>query len=318
MCWKQRKNKQKGKAVSKKKGKSEQTQGNLHITTRGDYQEFVGKFPDGAEVAVRKDDGVIVIGVIDGQPKADDFSNLVVNVVPENGDLLFTIGIDRIRPRQIERKKSVQKLRVALTDSEKMEAGAAIADLQQRGAELTADMKAEVKRMKVDIDSVTAQMLSHGERLRTGYELRSVDCELVMDYDRGTVTEIRKDTGETVGTRGLYPSEQEQKLPGEVGAAASIPSGAQTQEPGETVDAEPVTEEQINTAIDTIKELQRASLAGKELQRASLAGIQRRMKIGYNLACRIMDVLEARGVVGPAKGDEPRDILIPLDEEPGE
>jgi DNA segregation ATPase FtsK/SpoIIIE-like protein len=276
------------------------------LTTRGDYLEFVQKFPDGAEVAVRKDDGAIVIGTIDGVPKADDHSNLVVHVVPENGDLLFTTGIDQIRPRQIEKKKSVQKLRVALTDAEKMEAGHQIADLQQRGSELTGDMKSEVKRMKAEIDSVTAQMLSHGERLRTGYELRSVDCELVMDYDRGTVTEIRKDTGEIVNTRGLYPSEQTQVLPGEIGAMADNAHiyGPQTQEPAPEFKAAPITDKEIEEAIEIIK----------ETRRATTATITRRMKIKAERAAALMDALEQRGIVGPPNGDEPRDVLIPMDE----
>lgn len=296
--------------MSKKKGKTVSSDGNLHLTTRGDYIEFVQKFPDGAEVAVRKDDGAIVIGTIDGVPKADDYSNLVVHVVPENGDLLFTTGIDQIRPRQIEKKKSVQKLRVALTDAEKMEAGHQIADLQQRGAELTGDMKSEVKRMKADIDSVTAQMLSHGERLRTGYELRSVDCELIMDYDRGTVTEIRKDTGEIVNTRGLYPSEQTQVLPGEVGAAASSPNerGAQTQEPAPATPKEEIEESVIEEAIEIIK----------ETQMAKTSILQRRLRIGSQKAFDLMDILEERGIVGPSQGDNPREILIPIDEEPAE
>jgi len=48
-------------------------------------------------------------------------------------------------------------------------------------------------------------------------------------------------------------------------------------------------------------------------QKASVSLLQRRLKIGYGRAARIMDVLEERGIVGPSKGAEPRDILIDLD-----
>jgi S-DNA-T family DNA segregation ATPase FtsK/SpoIIIE len=48
-------------------------------------------------------------------------------------------------------------------------------------------------------------------------------------------------------------------------------------------------------------------------QKASVSLLQRRLKIGYGRAARIMDVLEERGYVGPSKGAEPRDILIDLD-----
>jgi len=45
-------------------------------------------------------------------------------------------------------------------------------------------------------------------------------------------------------------------------------------------------------------------------QKASLPLLQRRLRLGYTAATRIMDELESRGIVGPSKGAEPRDILI--------
>jgi S-DNA-T family DNA segregation ATPase FtsK/SpoIIIE len=48
-------------------------------------------------------------------------------------------------------------------------------------------------------------------------------------------------------------------------------------------------------------------------QKASVSLLQRRLKLGYGRAARIMDELEGRGIVGPSKGAEPRDILIDLD-----
>lgn len=52
-------------------------------------------------------------------------------------------------------------------------------------------------------------------------------------------------------------------------------------------------------------------------QKASVSLLQRRLRLGYGRAARIMDELENRGIVGPSNGAEPRDILIDLDvEEP--
>jgi S-DNA-T family DNA segregation ATPase FtsK/SpoIIIE len=48
-------------------------------------------------------------------------------------------------------------------------------------------------------------------------------------------------------------------------------------------------------------------------QKASVSLMQRRLRLGYTRAARIMDELELRGIVGPSKGAEPRDILIDLD-----
>jgi S-DNA-T family DNA segregation ATPase FtsK/SpoIIIE len=48
-------------------------------------------------------------------------------------------------------------------------------------------------------------------------------------------------------------------------------------------------------------------------RKASVSLLQRRLKLGYGRAARLMDELEDRGIVGPSKGAEPRDILIDLE-----
>lgn len=45
-------------------------------------------------------------------------------------------------------------------------------------------------------------------------------------------------------------------------------------------------------------------------QQASTSFLQRRMKVGYSRAARLMDELETAGIVGPAEGAKPRQILV--------
>lgn len=45
-------------------------------------------------------------------------------------------------------------------------------------------------------------------------------------------------------------------------------------------------------------------------QQGSTSMIQRRFSIGYNRAGRLMDQLEAAGIVGAAQGSKPREVLI--------
>jgi ribosomal protein S25 len=48
--------------------------------------------------------------------------------------------------------------------------------------------------------------------------------------------------------------------------------------------------------------------------RASTSMLQRRLKLGYIRAARVMDILEERGIVGPKNGPNDREILVELDE----
>ncbi len=53
----------------------------------------------------------------------------------------------------------------------------------------------------------------------------------------------------------------------------------------------------------------------RQTRRASTSSLQRRLRIGYTRAARIMDLMEQKGIVGPANGADPREILIDLDGE---
>jgi len=47
-----------------------------------------------------------------------------------------------------------------------------------------------------------------------------------------------------------------------------------------------------------------------ETKKASSSLLQRRLKVGYARAARLIDILEERGVVGPGEGAKPREILV--------
>ena len=43
--------------------------------------------------------------------------------------------------------------------------------------------------------------------------------------------------------------------------------------------------------------------------------IQRKYRLGYNRAARIIDLLEERGIIGPPNGSKPREVLIKNEEQ---
>ena len=47
-----------------------------------------------------------------------------------------------------------------------------------------------------------------------------------------------------------------------------------------------------------------------QARKASASYLQRRLRIGYARAARLLDILEERGVVGPGEGAKPREVLI--------
>ncbi len=50
-----------------------------------------------------------------------------------------------------------------------------------------------------------------------------------------------------------------------------------------------------------------------QTQKASASLLQRKFKLGYNRAARIVDLLEERGIIGPQNGSKPREVLVQFD-----
>jgi S-DNA-T family DNA segregation ATPase FtsK/SpoIIIE len=70
-------------------------------------------------------------------------------------------------------------------------------------------------------------------------------------------------------------------------------------------------EKKYNTAEQEVDELFDDALQLLlDTEQASVSMLQRKFRIGYTRAARIIDVMEEKGVVGPYNGSKPREILI--------
>lgn len=69
----------------------------------------------------------------------------------------------------------------------------------------------------------------------------------------------------------------------------------------DTSEDDPLYNEIVDFAIETGK--------------VSASLLQRRFRLGYNRAARIVDLLEERGVIGPQNGSKPREVLIKMDKQ---
>ena len=54
------------------------------------------------------------------------------------------------------------------------------------------------------------------------------------------------------------------------------------------------------------------------INKASASLLQRKFKVGYNRAARLIDQLEERGIIGPQQGSKPREVLVKLEKEEDE
>jgi S-DNA-T family DNA segregation ATPase FtsK/SpoIIIE len=149
---------------------------------------------------------------------------------------------------------------------------------------------------KVDSRTILDQMgaenlLGHGDMLYLppGTSLPTrVHGAFVADHEVHTVVRHLKKTGS--------PSYIDEILEAPTSPTPGL-LGIDKVQPGADAEQDPLYDQAIKVVMDTRK--------------ASISGVQRRLKIGYNRAARMVESMEAAGLVGPLQSNGSREILVP-------
>jgi len=150
---------------------------------------------------------------------------------------------------------------------------------------------------KVDSRTILDQMgaenlLGHGDMLYlppgTSLPVR-VHGAFVADHEVHAVVRNLKKSG--------APRYIEEVLDGPSGPTPGLTGLDQAPAEGADAEQDPLYDQAVQIVMETRK--------------ASISGVQRRLKIGYNRAARMVETMEIAGLVGPLQSNGSREILVP-------
>ncbi len=201
----------------------------------------------------------------------------------------------------VEVKESTRQLKAPLEATQVSEYAEEIGRLHTEKVEYEKELKAKQTELKNAIQLRQDSIDSCIDSICNGTE-RAVDVKSWYNFTTGMVLEIALDTEEILDHRAMTDEDRQADM-------VLDDEEVDDDEPGE-----PSEDMDENTPLDDM--IKEAIVAIKQTQRASTAMFQRRLKMSFTLASKLMDALEERGIVGPPNGDEPREILVDLDAEP--
>ncbi|OGE76111.1 MAG: hypothetical protein A3K05_01465 [Candidatus Doudnabacteria bacterium RIFCSPHIGHO2_01_48_18] len=191
---------------------------------------------------------------------------------------------------------------------------AAIVRLAQMARAVGVHLVVATQRPSVDI--ITG-LIKANITARMAFAVASqVDSRTILDASgaekllgSGDMLYITAELGKPKRVQGSYISEREVKnvvefVAGQAGEVEYSPEILEKQRPGTALGGSWADDEDgddmLEEAVDVVK------TAGK----ASASLLQRRLRIGYARAARLLDLMEEKGLIGPADGAKPRDVYV--------
>jgi len=249
-----------------------------------DYNNSLGKTSRGKKIAVQDEDGE----AIGDQPAEDGAMPYIVIIIDEMADLMMTAGrdVEGLVVRLAQKARAVGIHLVLATQSPRADVitGLIKANIPAKIA-FTVGNQVE---SRIILDTVGAdKLLGAGDML----------------YKTATMSKPSRIQGAWVEN-------------GEVKKIADHLRMQSAPQYNEEIISQPV---QINNKGGMVmdmdggsgdSEYQDAVRVVVEMRKASTSLLQRRLRIGYSKAARIIEEMEEQGVIGPADGSRPREVLI--------
>ncbi|CAK0761682.1 DNA segregation ATPase FtsK/SpoIIIE, S-DNA-T family [Gammaproteobacteria bacterium] len=262
-----------------------------------------------ASLGVRNIDGFnrkVRDAIADGQPIMDSLRPVEAGPTPLSTLPYIVVLIDELADLMMVVGKKVEELIARLAQKARAAGIHLIIATQRPSVDvITGLIKANIPtrisfQVSSRIDSRTIldqqgaeQLLGHGDMLYlppgSGIPIR-VHGAFVSDQEVHRVAEDLKERGAPD-----YIDDVLRGGPPENDSSAAGNSGSG--EPEGNPEDDPLFEEARRIIVET--------------RRASVSGIQRRLKIGYNRAARLVEVMERNGVVGPLQANGAREVLTP-------
>lgn len=212
------------------------------------------------------------------------FLPYIVLVIDEFADLIMTAGKEVETPiarlAQLARAVGIHLIIATQRPSVNVITGIIKANFPAR---IAFRVTSKIDSRTILDNSGADQLIGRGDMLYTqGNDLTRIQCAFVDTPEIADITEY-------IGSQKAYPNAH--LLPEYVG-----------EEGGTTLDN--IVEERDSLFRDAAEVLVIA-------QQGSASLLQRKLKLGYNRAGRLIDQLEAAGIVGPFEGSKARQVLVP-------
>jgi len=225
----------------------------------------------------------------------------IVIVVDEMADLMSTYGREVegyiVRLAQMARATGIHLILSTQRPSVEVITGLIKANITSR---IALQVASQVDSRTILDTSGAEKLLGGGDMLFVSSELskpRRIQGAYLTEEEINKVIDfIRKNNGGLGNEDGelltFENSNKEEKPIGD--SSTDLFSGFEKENEDDDDD------ELLEEAIETVKQ------AGK----ASASLLQRRLKVGYARAARLLDIMEARGIIGPGDGAKPREVFL--------